>query len=255
MAERRMFSKVVIDSDGFMEMPLSTQALYFHLAMRADDDGFINNPKKIQRMTGASDDDFKLLIAKKFVITFESGVIVIKHWKLHNYIQKDRYKKTIFEEEKSVLSLDKNGVYTEWIQNGYKMDTQVRLGKDSIGKVNNNINNNINNKSLISYTSNSINRELILKDLVKVYEQNIAPISSIIFQAMDDWLNDVDDELIKFAIEEATLRNKRSWRYVEAILQDKLAKGIVTGVEARREKSEYESQKEGEGFENLGTHV
>ena len=100
MAERRMFAKTIIDSDAFLDMPLSTQALYFHLSMRADDDGFINNPKKIQRMIGACDDDLKVLIVKRFIIPFESGIVVIKHWKIHNYIRNDRYKETVYQEEK-----------------------------------------------------------------------------------------------------------------------------------------------------------
>ena len=132
MAERRMFAKSIIDSDAFLDMPLSAQALYFHLSMRADDDGFINNPKKIQRMVGASDDDCKLLIMKRFIITFESGVIVIKHWKIHNYIQKDRYKPTIYQEEKKQLIEKGNKAYTECIQNGYITDTQDSIGKDSL---------------------------------------------------------------------------------------------------------------------------
>lgn len=136
MAERRMFAKTIIDSDAFLEMPLSTQALYFHLSMRADDDGFINNPKKIQRMIGASDDDGKLLVMKKFIIPFDSGVVVIKHWKIHNYIQKDRYKETMYKEEKAQLETKENKAYklTEkpCIQNVYNMDTQVRLGKDRL---------------------------------------------------------------------------------------------------------------------------
>lgn len=134
MAERRMFAKTIIDSDAFLDMPLSAQALYFHLSMRADDDGFVNNPKKIQRMIGASDDDCKLLVLKRFILTFESGVIVIKHWKIHNYIQKDRYKETVYLEEKSTLALTENNAYTECIQNGYSVDTQVSIGKirDSI---------------------------------------------------------------------------------------------------------------------------
>jgi hypothetical protein len=133
MAERRMFAKTIIDSDAFIDMPLSAQALYFHLSMRADDDGFINNPKKIQRMIGASDDDCKLLVMKRFIITFESGVIVIKHWKIHNYIQKDRYKPTLYQEEKSLISEKDNKAYTECIQDVYSLETQVRLelGKDS----------------------------------------------------------------------------------------------------------------------------
>ena len=134
MAERRMFAKTIIDSDAFIDMPLSTQALYFHLSMRADDDGFINNPKKIMRMIGASEDDLKVLCLKKFIIPFESGIVVIKHWKIHNYIQKDRYKQTVYSEERSRLSLKENGAYTECIQDVSNMETQVRLGQ-SIGSI------------------------------------------------------------------------------------------------------------------------
>lgn len=136
MAERRMFAKTIIDSDAFLDMPLSTQALYFHLSMRADDDGFINNPKKIKRVIGATDDDLRLLVTKHFIIPFESGVVVIKHWKLHNYIQNDRYKETVYREEKAMLDVKENKSYTlldtEWIQDGYGLETQVRLDKDSI---------------------------------------------------------------------------------------------------------------------------
>lgn len=147
MAERRMFAKTIIDSDAFLDMPMSTQCLYFHMAMRADDDGFINNPKKIQRMIGCSDDDLKLLIAKRFIIPFESGIVVIKHWKIHNYIRSDRYKETVYKEEKSALALDENNAYTSADTVGIplgipsvtrpvdEMDTQVRLGKDRLGKV------------------------------------------------------------------------------------------------------------------------
>jgi len=112
MADRRMFAKTIIDSDAFLDMPITTQVLYFHLCMRADDEGFINNPKKIQRMVGCNDDDLKLLIAKSFVIPFETGIIVIKHWKLHNYIRKDRFKETVYKEERSALFEKENGVYT-----------------------------------------------------------------------------------------------------------------------------------------------
>lgn len=132
MAERRMFAKVIIDSDAFLDMPLSAQALYFHLSMRADDEGFVGNPKKIQRMIGASDDDCKLLVMKRFILVFDSGIIVIKHWKIHNYIQADRFKPTTYVEEKSTLMLDQKKAYTECIQNGYTPDTQVSIGKDSI---------------------------------------------------------------------------------------------------------------------------
>jgi hypothetical protein len=132
MAERRMFAKAIIDSDIFLDMPLSTQALYFHLAMRADDEGFVNNPKKIQKMIGASDDDVKILIMKRYILTFESGIIVIKHWKIHNYIQNDRFKPTSYIEEKSTLTLDEKKSYVEIPNNVSILDTQVSIDKDSI---------------------------------------------------------------------------------------------------------------------------
>lgn len=110
MAERRMFSKKVVDSDIFLDMPLSTQCLYFHLALRADDDGFVNKVKRIMRMIGSNDDDLRILISKDFVKPFESGIIVITHWKIHNYIQKDRYRPTECPERK-LLTYGKNGIY------------------------------------------------------------------------------------------------------------------------------------------------
>ncbi len=136
MAERRMFAKTIIDSDAFLDMPLSAQALYFHLSMRADDEGFVGNPKRIRGMVGASEDDLKLLIIKRFLLAFDSGVVVIKHWKIHNYIQSDRYKETTYLEEKATLTLDGKKAYTECIHFGNEMDTQDSIGKskDSIGK-------------------------------------------------------------------------------------------------------------------------
>jgi len=134
MAQRRMFSKKVTDTDTFLDMPLSTQALYFHLNMHADDDGFIDNTKTIQRMIGSSDDDRKLLVAKQFIIPFENGLVVIKDWRVHNYIQGDRYHKTQYINEKSQLIVEENNMYTKSIQDVSNMDTQVRLGKDRLGK-------------------------------------------------------------------------------------------------------------------------
>lgn len=113
MAERRMFAKSIVDSDAFMDMPTSSQMLYFHLAMRADDDGFVNNPRKIQRMVGASDDDMRIIASKRFILVFKSGVIVIKHWRIHNYLRSDRYRPTAYIEELSQLTIKENGAYTE----------------------------------------------------------------------------------------------------------------------------------------------
>jgi hypothetical protein len=140
MADRRMFAKTIIDSDAFLDMPLSTQALYFHLSMRADDEGFINNPKRIQRTIGASDDDMKVLLAKNFIISFETGVIVIKHWKIHNYIRGDRLRKTAYKEERSMLEIKDNGAYTlnselnDFDDMSVTCQSNVSIGKVSIGK-------------------------------------------------------------------------------------------------------------------------
>ena len=150
MAEKRMFTQKIIDSDAFLDMPLSSQALYFHLNMRADDDGFVNNPKRIQRTIGASEDDLKLLIVKRFVIGFDSGVIVIKHWKMHNTLRKDRYNPTQYQEELQTLEIKENSSYTEkggnqlatnWQPNGNQLATQYSIDKNRL--VEDSIDNNI----------------------------------------------------------------------------------------------------------------
>lgn len=112
MAQKRMFDKSIIESDAFLDMPLSAQALYIHLSMVADDYGFINAPKRIQRSIGASEDDLKLLIAKHFILTFESGVVCIKHWHINNTVRKDRSKPTLYKEELALLDVKDNGAYT-----------------------------------------------------------------------------------------------------------------------------------------------
>ena len=142
MAERRMFAKTIIDSDAFLEMPITSQLLYFHLSMRADDDGFVNKPKSLMRMVGCKDDDLKLLFVKKFLIPFESGVVVIKHWKIHNYIRKDTYTETKYKEEKATLELDENSAYRLTEDSPLQLrdesvtspSTQVRIGKDRLGQ-------------------------------------------------------------------------------------------------------------------------
>jgi hypothetical protein len=113
MAQRRMFSSQIVSSDAFLEMPLTSQALYFHLGMSADDDGFVS-PRKVLRMSGAGEDDLKILLAKGFVIPFESGIIVITHWKQNNYLRNDRYTPTIYKAERERLSC---------VQSVYRLDT------------------------------------------------------------------------------------------------------------------------------------
>lgn len=126
MAEKRMFSKQIIDSDAFLEMPLSTQALYFHLSMRADDDGFLNNAKKVMKIIGANQNDYDLLVAKSFVIQFPDGICVIKHWRINNYLRKDRYTETIYQEEKARLTVKPNGRYS--LRNAAESDDDLPLG-------------------------------------------------------------------------------------------------------------------------------
>ncbi len=124
-----MMSKKIIHSDAFLDLPSTTQNLYFHLLLEADDEGFVNSPKKIQRFIGASDIDSQLLIDKKFIILFESGVVVIKHWRIHNYIQSDRFKPTSYTEERSKLSIKDNNVYKMY------PNCTRRIGEDRLGKV------------------------------------------------------------------------------------------------------------------------
>jgi hypothetical protein len=163
MAKRRMINLRVVDTDDFLDMPQTTQLLYYNLAMRADDDGFVANPKRIMRMTGGNDDDYKVLIAKRYIIPFQSGVCVIRHWRIHNLIRSDRYIETDCLKEKNSLLLengkyepkgllDKPNVIPNVIPNGNQMEPQVRLGKVRLGKDNiyMSYKNKINSKSILT---------------------------------------------------------------------------------------------------------
>lgn len=144
MAERRMFAKTIVDSDAFLDMPVTARLLYYDLAMRADDDGFNNAPRKVMRTIGASPDDLNVLVARKFVIPFDNGVVVIKHWRIHNYIRKDTYSATAYKDQREMLEFDENNAYrlkeanvenvnepsTECQLLVDEPSTQDRLGKD-----------------------------------------------------------------------------------------------------------------------------
>lgn len=171
MAQRRMFSRKITETDRFLEMPLSSQALYFHLNMGADDEGFIDKAKTIQRTIGASDDDMKLLIVKGFLLPFDSGVVVIRHWRIHNYIRSDRFQSTLYQSEKAQLEFDKSKTadlkpLENVIPNGYQMDTQVRLSEGSLDEdslttyptVSDNEEEDIPYKEIISYLNEKANR-------------------------------------------------------------------------------------------------
>lgn len=182
MARRRMFNLDIIDTDLFMEMPQGSRLLYYELCMRADDDGFVSSPKKIQEMVRCSNDDLKVLLAKKFILPFETGVVVIRHWKIHNYIQKDRYKETLYTEEKQQLIQQKNGTYelmdTTCIQNGY-------TGKYSIGKYNN--------------KEKEINKEKESEIIKFITEQSIK-ITPYEYTVIELYLSDFSIEEIKHAL-------------------------------------------------------
>ena len=162
MARKRMFDIEVVDTDLFLDMPQSTQNLYFHLGMRADDDGFVSNPKKIIKLVGANEDDLKILIAKSLIIPFESGIIVIRHWKLNNYLRKDRYIETIYKQEKSMLNEDENGVYSLGIPNDNQMLTS---GQPSIEENSKEKKSKVNNKAFVPPTLDEIKKYITEKNL------------------------------------------------------------------------------------------
>ena len=244
MAEKRMFSKTIIDSDAFLDMPLSSQALYFHLSMRADDDGFVNNPKKIQRLTGCGDDDLKLLMAKKFLIPFESGIVVIKHWRIHNYIRTDRYKETNYIEEKSMLGIEKNKAYSLLVENkdctplislskngmsngiptGDKWDTQNRLDKNRLDKnrvEENSIDKNREDKSPSSGCCSSSNLEVF-----KHFEKCGFMVTAILMEQISADIEVYSKQWLMDAATEAMNRGKiNNYKYVLGILQNWTSNG------------------------------
>ncbi|WP_423895037.1 DnaD domain-containing protein [Dialister invisus] len=224
MADKRMMSKSVIDTDVFLDMPTSTQCLYFQLLLRADDDGFLKNAKTIMRTVGASQDDMKLLIAKQYLILFDSGTIVIKHWRIHNYIKKDRYKPTDCEEARLIDVNDKgeyilleptciqNGTTAEptCIQNGTsgKVRLEIELGK-SKGSVNKKIK-----------KESALPAEVKRRKLFTSYQEKIKPISgSVEGDRLSSLLDDYGLDLCLKAIDRAVLRKRRSLRYISGILR------------------------------------
>ena len=238
MAQRRMFSRKITETDHFLGMPLSSQALYFHLNMGADDEGFIDKAKTIQRTIGANDDDMKLLIAKGFLIPFESGVVVIRHWRIHNYIQADRFQATIHQNEKEQLEFDKSKIASikpldQCIQNVYKMDTQVRLGEDSLDKdrldkVNNLYSSEDEKKSL---------SQIIKSSSVKINDRQIQQIQEYI------GLDNMTVEMIEYAIQLTEDAGAESFNYLNKILKSWKDKGLTSLDEAKEETSGFRESK------------
>ena len=242
MANKLMFAKSIIDSDAFLDMPATTQLLYFHLSMRADDDGFVNNPKKIQRMVGCSDDDLKLLMAKSFIIAFESGVIVIKHWKIHNYIRNDTYNETLCKTEKKMLCLDENKEYqfavdepsTDSRRAVDEPSTQVSLVKVSSVK-DSLYNNNGNDDSDLSTDSDNLSTRPVIsaqwvKDVIRD-KWNREATENDITQAVTQLAKlNYQGEMLANALDLAAQHGSRAknWNYVVTIIDNWINKGYKT---------------------------
>ncbi|MGT2623963.1 DnaD domain-containing protein [Streptococcus thoraltensis] len=241
MAQRRMFSKEITTSDKFVDMPQSTRLLYYDLGMEADDEGFIGNARMLSRAYGANIDDLKLLQAKGFIIIFESGVTVVKDWNVNNKIRKDRIKPTIYTDERSLLSLDNNGVYqldnqvtTKWQPNDNQMSAQYRIGKDRIGK------------DRIGEDSGGYNPppksnlnfgQFIRAEGLKANDNHIQRLLDYI------GLEGMDMDLVKLAVIRTTEQGIVAPAYTFSILDNWKKKGFTTVEQANKEQEEFEQQK------------
>ena len=238
-----MFSRKITETDHFLEMPLSSQALYFHLNMGADDEGFIDKAKTIQRTIGASDDDMKLLIAKGFLIPFESGVVVIRHWRIHNYIQADRFQATIYQDEKEQLDFDKSKIASikpldQCIQNVSKMDTQVRLGEDRLDK-------DRLDKDRLDKVNNLYSGEDEKKSLSQIIKSSTVKINDRQIQQIQEYigLDNMTVDMIEYAIQLTEDAGAESFNYLNKILKSWKDKGLTSLDEAKAETSGFRDSK------------
>ena len=242
MAQRRMFSKKITDTDSFLDMPLSAQALYFHLNMGADDEGFVDNVKKIQRSIGASNDDLKILIGKGFLIPFESGVVVIRHWRIHNYIQADRFQATIYQDEKEQLEFDKSKIASikpldQCIQNVSKMDTQVRLGEDSLDK---------DRLDKVNYLYSGEDEK---KSFSKIIKGSNIKINERHTQMLMDYiaLDHFTIPMIQYAVEKTEDAGSTSFNYLKAILENWRKDGFTS---LEQVKAHDQKRQETQSYQN-----
>lgn len=249
MAEKRMFAKSIVLSDAFLDMPLSTRCLYFTLGMMADDDGFVGAPKSIMRQCGASQDDLSILIAKRYVLAFDSGVIVIKHWRINNYLRSDRYTETTYLEEKNSLDLDGKGAYTEagippGIPPGIPSIDKERLvegredkdreGKDSLD--------NTTTPTTTRASADAADDELAaVRDF---YMENISKAipSSVTIQAIQGFISELGADLVLHAMKIAAEAEVHDWRYAKRILERYRDSGLKT-LEAVQEDEAKERQR------------
>lgn len=248
MARKRMFDIEIVDTDLFLEMPQSTQNLYFHLGMRADDDGFVSNPKKIIRTIGANNDDLKILITKKFIIPFESGVIVIRHWKINNYLRKDRYTETLYKEEKRLLTEDENGVYNIGIPNNNQKLTDGTHSKEEKRKEKNS--KDKNNKEQLesdSCCNGFQENDSCMNGFQKVskfYEENINLLTPYTSKVLEDYTKELGSELVIYAMQLAVEANVRTIKYIKVILNNWSKANIRTLLEAKNESKIINEKKD-----------
>lgn len=249
MANKRMFSIDVTETDTFLEMPLTAQALYFHLAMRGDDDGFVSNPRSIMRVTGCSENDLKTLAESGYIITFRSGVIVISDWKVNNYLRGDRYKPTTFQNELSMLTETANKRYvlendsqrsTVGIPNSNQMETQYSIEK---------------NRVVVdtATTATGSRTDSDLAEIVQHFQEVIGVFPRSALNKLQCWREVYPAEIIHAAIDEAAESNVRRWRYVDGVLKGWQADGVRTlgDVEARREARKKPEQPQEKKWEML----
>ena len=241
MANKRMFSIDVTETDTFLEMPLTAQALYFHLAMRGDDDGFVSNPRSIMRVTGCNENDLKTLAESGYIITFRSGVIVISDWKVNNYLRGDRYKPTTFQNELSMLTETANKRYvlesdsqrsTVGIPNSNQMETQYSIEK---------------NRVVVdtATTATGSRTDSDLAEIVQHFQEVIGVFPRSALNKLQCWREVYPAEIIHAAIDEAAESNVRRWRYVDGVLKGWQADGVRTlgDVEARKKPEQPQERK------------
>ena len=236
MANRRMFALSVTDSDDFQAMPLTTQAIYFHLAMHADDDGFVGSPRRILKGLGGADDEIRILISKGYIIPFNNGVCVIRHWKIHNLIKTDRYHSTIYTDEKKTLGLDEAKRYCEngsnmdpsWNQVGSQVDPQSSLGKARQGKC--------------SQEPDEDDQATC----VRYYEASGVLLTFRHYDEIGDFLLDgVSPELIRYAADVAIENGAKNWKYAKTIISRWRDEGVRTLAAAQAEQETFRAKKQG----------
>jgi hypothetical protein len=238
MSNKRMFNTQIVDSDAFLSMPLSSQALYFHLGMSADDDGFLNNPVQIARAINASQDDMNLLLLKKFILRFDTGVMVIKHWKINNYIRSDRYKPTLYQDELRQLEVKQDGGYRfigaienektpinqQVLPVGYQKDTEIRLDKIKLDKISIDKGSNNNDLYFMDQLNKDVKKNTTFETLEKLIKNNfITPkrdLTEVEARQLFDWVSEYPRNYLEHIISDLCLisTDKRNFRYLKAVI-------------------------------------